>query len=741
MNGSALQLRLAVLAGVETRYRDVWGLERQVPDDTMSRLLATMGYGVETEAQAKDHLHAAETARWGDLLEPVTVLLESAPREILVTGPEGDSGRLEWSVLSEDGERHAGAMSLGECPVRESGEFTGRRVARHALALPPLPLGYHTLTARHDGREATTTIIITPEQCYLPPDLQPGHRIWGLTTQLYALRSAGNWGIGDFSDLAELGEGAARHGSRAIGVNPLHALFAAEPRHISPYSPSSRLFLNHLYIDIEAVPEFADCEPARRLAQSPEMQQWRATARQAEFVDHQTVAAAKNPILELLYRRFREFHLGPTATERGAAFRKFQLAMGEQLHRFAIFEALHRIMLASELGFAWQGWPVALRDPNSPEVAAFAAEHRDSVEYFEFLQFEADRQLAAAAQRGRDAGLSIGLYRDLAVGVDPHGAEAWAAQDILVPGATIGAPPDLLNLKGQDWGLAPISPLALRRHAYMPFIACLRANMRHAGALRIDHVMALQHLYWVPRGIGAAHGAYVAYPLEDLVNILALESQRHRCAVIGEDLGTVPEGFRERMQRANILSYRVLIFERQGDGGFLPPDRYPPLATASVGTHDLATLRGYWTGGDLEWRRRLDLYPTPEADDSDRENRTHERRLLVDALSREGVLPPAIAESLFTDEGPLYRPELSEAVHRFIGRSKARFVLVQIEDACGEVEQANLPGTMDEHPNWRRKLSLPVAAILGNESFARLAAALNEARRGNGDAEWGSPGQ
>jgi 4-alpha-glucanotransferase len=735
MSASAIQSRLAALAGIETRYRDAWGVERQVPDETVSRLLAAMGYGVETAAQAEEHLRAAEAASWGGMLEPVTVLVETAPREILVTAAKSVSRRLEWRVVGENGERQEGAVSLDACPVRASGEIHGRHVVRHALALPPLPLGYHTLTAWHDGHEATTTVIITPEQCYLPPALQPGQRVWGLTTQLYALRSARNWGIGDFSDLAVLAEGASRHQARAVGVNPLHALFAAEPRHISPYSPSSRLFLNHLYIDPEAVPEFADCEPAQRLVRSPETQRLLAAAREYEFVDHQAVAACKNPILELLYRRFRELHLGSAATERGAAFREFRLAMGEPLRRFAVFEALHGMMWSSELSFSWLDWPIALRDPESPEVVAFAAEHHDRVEYAEFLQFEADRQLGAAAQRGREAGLSIGLYRDLAVGVDPHGAEAWASQDILVPGATVGAPPDLLNLKGQDWGLAPASPLALRRHAYMPFVACLRANMRHAGALRIDHVMALQHVYWVPRGMDPAHGAYVAYPLEDLVNILALESQRHCCAVIGEDLGTVPEGFRERMQRANILSYRILVFERRSDGSFLPPDHYPALATASVGTHDLPTLRGYWTGRDLEWRQRLDLYPGPEARDADRADRERERRLLVNALRHEGVLPPDIAESLFTDAGPQYRPELSEAVHRFLGRSDARFVLVQIEDACGELEQANLPGTMDEHPNWRRKLSRPLAEILDDACFARLAAALNEARRPRVDQE------
>ncbi len=298
-----------------------------------------------------------------------------------------------------------------------------------------------------------------------------------------------------------------------------------------------------------------------------------------------------------------------------------------------------------------------------------------------------------------------------------------------MPGAAIGAPPDLLNLKGQNWGLAPINPLALRRRAYAPFIAALRANMRHAGALRIDHVMALQHLYWVPGGMSAAAGAYVSYPFEDLLRILALESHRHRCAVIGEDLGTVPEGFRERMREANVLSYRVLVFERHADGSFIPPDQYSELSAASVGTHDLATFRGYWTGRDLDWRRRLDLYPTAEHRRVDEENRARERRLLLDALVREGVLPPGAADQfLQPDDTEAHQAGLSEAVHRYLGRSTSRFVLAQIEDAVGELEQANLPGTIDEHPNWRRKLSLSVEEILDDPAFRQLAAALNEAR-------------
>jgi 4-alpha-glucanotransferase len=361
-------------------------------------------------------------------------------------------------------------------------------------------------------------------------------------------------------------------------------------------------------------------------------------------------------------------------------------------------------------------------------VARFAEEHRERVELYQYLQWEADRQLGAAARRARDAGLAIGLYRDLAVGVDPNGGEAWSDQELLVPGAAIGAPPDPLSLKGQNWGLAPISPVALRRRAYAPFVAALRANMRHAGVLRIDHVMALTHLYWVPSGAEATAGAYVDYPFRDLLRILALESRRHRCAVIGEDLGTVPEGFRETMNAANVLSYRVLMFERRPGGAFTPPHDYPPMAAASVSTHDIATLKGYWLARDVDWRERLDLYPEPGLAQHDRDARARDRHQLLDALVEAGVLAPEKRQDLIADGGAAHTPELAEAVHRFLARSNTRFMLVQIEDAAGEVEQANLPGTVDQHPNWRRKLSRPLEEILEDPAFARLAAVINEAR-------------
>ena len=392
-----------------------------------------------------------------------------------------------------------------------------------------LPLGYHRLELSGGGATAEISLVVAPASCHLGDGLQTGARSWGLTAQLYGLRSARDWGIGDFSDLADLCREAGKLGAAAVGINPLHALFAAEPRHFSPYSPSSRVWLDYLYIDVTAVPGFAENLAVQNLASADAV----GAVRGAGLVDYTGVAAVKRPVLEALYRRFRARERGD-GSALGAAFRAFQHEGGKALAAFATFEALHEHFIKAGGPFSWHAWPATLRDPNSAAVAKFARTHAGRIGFFQFLQWLADRQLRAAAEAGRASGLGIGLYRDLAVGVDPSGAEAWSDRELVVPGAAIGAPPDMLNRVGQNWGLAPINPLGLRRQGFAPLIAALRANMRHAGVLRVDHVMSLQRLYWIPSGLAATAGAYVSYPLHDLLRLVALESRRQRCAVIGE---------------------------------------------------------------------------------------------------------------------------------------------------------------------------------------------------------------
>jgi 4-alpha-glucanotransferase len=370
----------------------------------------------------------------------------------------------------------------------------------------------------------------------------------------------------------------------------------------------------------------------------------------------------------------------------------------------------------------WHAWPEQYRDPNSPAVARFGAEIQSRLDFLAWLQWIADEQLHAAANRAAERGMAVGLYRDLAVGADRAGAETWINPACVVSGAQVGAPPDIYNAKGQDWGLPPLSPTALRDEGYRGFIDLIRANMRHAGGLRIDHVMGLRRLYWVPSGKSPAEGAYVRYPMEDMIGILALESHRQRCLVVGEDLGTVPEGFRERMADANILSYRVLFFEQDGaTGGFLPPSAYPRQALAVAGSHDLPTLRGWWEGRDLDLKERLGLFPDPENAASQREARERDRIQLLAALRREGLLRE--------DEEP-HAGGLSRAVHAWLARTPSMLAMAQIDDLTGEADPVNVPATSTEHPNWRRRQQMTLEELANHEAFERFAEICNAERDG-----------
>jgi 4-alpha-glucanotransferase len=500
-----------------------------------------------------------------------------------------------------------------------------------------------------------------------------------------------------------------------VGVNPLHALFPNCPDRYSPYAPSSRRFLNTTYLDIEAIPEFKFCREAKRTFASPGFQASLARVKGYPLVDYAEVARVQRPVLDALYAWFRSDHLAAD-DDRARAFRAFQDQSGPALLQFATFEALHERFLQAGNGW-WRQWPEAFRHPASPAVARFAAENVERVEFYAWLQFEADRQLGAAHQAARDAGAAIGLYRDLGVGIAGDGADAWGDQDQLALGLSVGAPPDPLALKGQDWGLLPFNPIALQEAAYRPFAEILAANMRHAGALRLDHAMLLQRLYWVPPGVDADQGAYVRYPVEDLFRLVVLESARNRCLVIGEDLGTVPDGFRERMDAASLFAYRVMVFEKT-DGRFKRPDEFSAQALAIFATHDLPSILGWWNEADIKARARLNLYPRDGMEAEERDARRIDRRLMVEALSAAGLLPAGFPRDGGLDAGQ--GQALTAAGHLYLARSAAGLMMVQIEDVLAEDSQMNLPGTVDQHPNWRRRFPMDVGGLDGDPRMKAL---------------------
>lgn len=564
----------------------------------------------------------------------------------------------------------------------------------------------------------------TAERCFQPAVLQDGGRLWGLSVQLYSLRSRRNWGSGDFSDLAKLVDVVASAGGDFIGLNPLHALFPDNQAHISPYSPSHRAFLNVLYIDVEAVPEFAASEAARCRHASADFQARLAALRATEIVDYVGVAQAKFAILPLLFTQFKQ-----AGGARALAFEDWRAQQGEALERFARYEALQAHFRKTVGAWGWPAWPQEFHDPDALAVADFARTHADTVAYSAWLQWLADTQLAAAAAHAQERGLALGLYQDLAVGANAGGAEVWSWQDVFAigqdgtGGASTGAPPDELNLLGQDWGLPPFVPHRLRAVAYAPFIDNLRANMKHAGALRIDHVMGLMRLFWVPPDTPATEGAYVHYDFDALLGLVARESQNNACLVIGEDLGTVPEGFRERLFDAGVLSYHPLMFERYPDGQFRLPADMPRQALVAASTHDLPTLAGFWRGIDLAVRTQLMLFPSDELRQRLITERDWDRGRLLWALEREGLLPDGVGKN------PATLPELSPAViaaiHAYLARSPAMLLVVQPEDLFGLTEQINVPGTLeDQHPNWQRKLPVPIEDWDKAEGFQRCVSAL-----------------
>ncbi|WAJ26736.1 4-alpha-glucanotransferase [Antarcticirhabdus aurantiaca] len=552
----------------------------------------------------------------------------------------------------------------------------------------------------------------------LMPDTVRARRFWGVACQLYALRSHRDLGIGDFADLARLAAIAAEAGASFVGVNPLHALFSAAPERFSPYSPSTRRFLNPLYIAVDELEGGPEAIEALRKAE-PEL----FDGLDGELVDYGRVGRLKIRLLRDVF----ESRIEEIRDEQ--AFERFCAGGGDALRDFALFEAISQAQVAEGGHAGWHNWPEELRDRRSDAVAAFEAENADAVLFHRWLQFEADEQLAEAQARAKGAGMAIGLYLDLAVGVAPDGAETWADPELTVRSARVGSPPDMFNSAGQDWGLAPLSPKALAERDYKPLREAFDALTSHAGAVRIDHAMGLARLWWIPEGEQSKGGGYVRYPLASMIDAVSDASRANRCIVIGEDLGTVPPGFRHTMEEANILSYRVLYFERHRGSEFLPPSAYPQLALACISTHDLPTLAGWWTGEDVTLRASTGRQDEA-ATDRDRHSRERDRIALLLALKEEGLLPPPLEGAASGEDNPPVdmSGDLAEAIHRLAARTPSILFAVQLDDLVGSERQANLPGTTDEYPNWRIRSDVPLEDLAGNERFNRIAAALRSER-------------
>jgi 4-alpha-glucanotransferase len=650
---------LAAEWGVAAEYCDAFGHRHGVPQEALSRIVDAIA-GPRSAPRR---------------LLPGTIVVRRNRGSRIDMSVHGQARIVSWAVLS--GER---VVASG------SADSSG-------IVLPDVPVGTYAIrttaaTARGEVDEAAT-LLVAPETTFQGD----GARSWALAVQLYGVRSHRNWGHGDFTDLADLIALAGELGAAAIALNPLHALFHDRPERASPYAPNSRLFLNPLYIDVGAVPEFPG---VREAGLDGEI----ARLRGQDFVDYGGVAAAKLRGLRLAYDRFRENGSDSRRSEL-AAFRKEH---GDSLVRFASFEVLRR-----RFPDVWWEWPEEWRRPVDDRLRALRREADREIGFFEFVQWNADAQLAQCREQVRRLGLPIGLYLDVAVGVEAGGADAWSEQDAILNTLSIGAPPDPLNTAGQDWGLSGFSPSGLEARQFAPFRRMLGAAMRHAGAIRLDHVLGLRRLFVIAHGMKPQEGTYLQCPFEPLLAVIAQESRRHKCIVIGEDLGTVPENFRESIADWGLWSYLVMLFERAGDGSFHPPEHYKTNALATFNTHDLPTFAGWVGGHDLRVKRDLGIDPG-ETDDE----RGHALHALRTALQSHAGSSMAFS-----------------AVAKYLAATPSRLVAVSLEDALGLIDQPNLPGTTDEHANWRRRLPVPLEDLQTDARLHALAATMQAQGRRN----------
>ncbi|NHB93861.1 4-alpha-glucanotransferase [Photorhabdus cinerea] len=685
---------LATEAGIVASYINAYGKPQAIPTETRHRLLEAISVNKPANTPVSP-------------LPPVKVFTQGQSFTITLKNEEN----YQWRIRTEEGE-----------------EFQGH--CRHKLILPnTLTLGYHCLTLTQGSQCWPMQIIVAPKRCYEPDSLLKGEKLWGACVQLYTLRSETNWGIGDFGDLKYMLKEVATRGGSFIGLNPLHALYPAMPESASPYSPSSRNWLNIIYIDVNQVEDFKCSEEAQIWWQKQTTQNMLRHARNAEWVDYTTVMALKIAALRLAYQQFN------TRLEldfQQVSFRQFIIQGGECLYYQGVYDALHYQLYAKDSAcWGWPAWPEKYNNPHNEAVQAFCQSHAQEVEFFLWLQWLADTQLADCFAQSQTSEMPIGLYRDLAVGVAEGGAETWCNRAVYCTKASVGAPPDALGPLGQNWGLPPMNPHVLQTQSYQPFINLLRTNMTYCGALRIDHVMSMLRLWWIPYGETADKGAYVHYPVDDLMAILALESQRHRCMIIGEDLGIVPEEIVGKLRDSGVYSYKVFYFERHGNGEYRAPENYPTQAMATITTHDLPTLRGFWQSDDLTLGESLKLYPDKDLLQELYTERQANKQGLLEGLHRYGYIPEHISHIA---KEVAMSPVINQGLHRYISHSTCSLLGLQPEDWLDMDKPVNVPGTIMEYPNWRRKLNTTLESMFDDDHVNQLLKDVDKCRKKTGTA-------
>ena len=726
---------LSALCGILPEYWDIFGKKHITSIETSKAILRAMKLRVDSPDDIAEEIRARRSQPWNTFLGPVHVLsANKQPFSIPLYIPIEEGGEaqliISCSMLNEKGEKDEFSFAGNDIHISEQQWIEGTRYVKvNLIDGKTREIGYYTLhvTCKHPGRlfpggtdilSKQSKIIITPDTCFIPQGLQTG-RAWGLSVNLYSIRSKRNWGIGDFGDLRKIVGWTADLKGHFVGINPLHAIPNTRPFGISPYSPISRLYKNFLYLDMEDVPELRELKDAKETTSSGRLNKELETLRKKRFIDYENSARLKEKLLSKAFVLFYKKHfIGKTG--RGRDFMKYAKSEGLCLESFALFMSLQEYIRGKEKAGTWQEWPEEYRHLSSVAVRKFSENHQKKILYYQYIQWLIDGQLKSIAEKAKKLGMTLGLYHDLAIGSIGCGSDAWSYQNVIAHGAEVGAPPDDFSADGQKWGFPPIIPERLKESGYELFIQTIRKNMKYSGALRIDHALGLFRLFWVPEGMTPHQGAYVNCPSEDLLRIIALESVRNKTMVIAEDLGTIGDNVREELNRFAMLSYRLFYFGRNyPDPSFLEPERYPIMALSAVTTHDLPTIYGYWKGMDIEARRRTENNIGDAFWKRQIEEREQDKKRIISALKSQSILPnnyPSAPAAV-----PEMTAELCMAIYHYLALTPCKLLLVSLDDIIGTLVQQNMPGTVDSHPNWVQKTSPYLEEILKDVRFTDLA--------------------
>lgn len=733
---------LSELCGIISEYWDILGKKHVTPVETKKAILRAMKIEIDSEDDVVREIHKRKYKPWKSFIEPVHVVsVNEQPLKIPVYVPvkEGEERRLSlsWSIESKDNPPSSPfnspkfSLSGEAITVTEQQWIDGIRYIKIDLQdTGKRDIGYYIIhiECKHPENifpggtnllKKTSRLIMTPDACYMPPELHD-QRTWGFSINLYSIRSFRNWGIGDFTDLKEIVRWTADFKGGLVGINPLHALQNTKPSGISPYSPISRLYKNFIYLDIEKIPEVSESKDVQEILTSSSFKRELNKIKKKKLIDYEQTASLKERILRQAFEFFYEQHHSKN-TPRGREFKKYISDEGDALEFFATCMTLSDSFCCGDHNSSWQQWAEKYHNPSSIAVQESRKRHEKEILFYKYIQWLIDGQLKEAVELTRELGMVVGLYNDLAIGSVGGGSDAWNYQDVIGE-ADVGAPPDDFSPNGQNWGFPPMIPERLRETGYELFIQTIRKNMKYGGALRIDHAPGLFRLFWIPYGISSKEGAYIRYPSEDLLRIIALESARNKTMVIAEDLGTVAENVRETLKRFQMLSYKLFYFERNyPDPSFLLPEDYPDMALCSVTTHDLPTIYGYWKGQDLKMRKKLGMYPDENLCKRHVEERKRDKKFIISVLKSQGIIPDD-----FSSE-PKMTPELCLAIYQYLAKTPCKLLLVSLDDIIGNLNQQNMPGTVDSYPNWMQKTILTLEEMISDKRFVALSRMLNRA--------------